>query len=264
MHIDWFVFFAQIVNFLILVYLLKYFLYNRILSAMDAREAKIASRFEEARQLKEEAQKTAQEFDEKNRELHEQSEEFLNQAHRQAEQEKNLLMDRVREEVEQVRQRWYETLAREKSAFLEDLRKRAGTYVYETIRRVLSDMADDELEGRMVQVFARRIGGMDGKERELLRNALQEKKSVIRVISAFALNEGHRQVIEQALAPYLTPKVSIRYEMVMTVGAGIELMARGYKLSWNIQDYLASLEEKFIRALKEEIRSEQADALMST
>ena len=30
MHIDWFVFFAQIVNFLLLVYLLKKFLYGRI------------------------------------------------------------------------------------------------------------------------------------------------------------------------------------------------------------------------------------------
>jgi F-type H+-transporting ATPase subunit b len=261
MHIDWFVFLAQIVNFLILVYLLKYFLYNRILNAMDAREARIASQFEEARQIKEEAQKAAEEYGRKNRELHEQSEEFLNQAHRRAEQEKDILMDRVREDVEQVRQRWYETLARERNAFLEELRRRVGAYVHETIRRVLSDMADDALEGRMVQVFARRIREMDGGEQELLKNALKGKKAVIRVHSAFTLDSGHRQIIEQALEPYLTPKVTVRYDVVETVGAGIELMARGYKLSWSIRDYLAGLEEKFIRALKEEIRTEQADAL---
>ena len=39
MHIDWFVLFAQIVNFLVLVFLLKHFLYGRILDAMDARQA---------------------------------------------------------------------------------------------------------------------------------------------------------------------------------------------------------------------------------
>ena len=48
MHIDWFVFLCQIVNFLILLWLLKKFLYGRIIAAMDAREAKIASTFEEA------------------------------------------------------------------------------------------------------------------------------------------------------------------------------------------------------------------------
>ena len=45
MHIDWFVLFCQVFNFLLLVYLLKRFLYGRIIKAMDDREAKIAARF---------------------------------------------------------------------------------------------------------------------------------------------------------------------------------------------------------------------------
>jgi len=35
------------------------------------------------------------------------------------------------------------------------------------------------------------------------------------------------------------------------------MMVHGYKLSWSIEDYLASLEEKFVRVLKEEIRTEE-------
>ena len=52
MHIDWFVFLAQIFNFLLLMYLLKRFLFGRIIKAMDDREAKIAARFQEAEELK--------------------------------------------------------------------------------------------------------------------------------------------------------------------------------------------------------------------
>ncbi len=48
MHIDWFVFFCQIVNFLLLLFLLKKFLYGRIIGAMDAREAKITATFVDA------------------------------------------------------------------------------------------------------------------------------------------------------------------------------------------------------------------------
>ena len=55
MHIDWFVFFAQIVNFLILLFLLKKFLYGRIINAMDAREAKIAAIFAEAEECRQKA-----------------------------------------------------------------------------------------------------------------------------------------------------------------------------------------------------------------
>ena len=168
MHIDLFVLAAQIINFLILVFLLKYFLYNRILGAMDAREAKTASRFDEAERLKREAQQSAQAYDEKNRELKDKAEDLMIQAQKASEHEKAQLMDKVREEVDQVRQRWYETLSREKKAFLEDLRRRAGTYIYDTIRHVLADMANEVLEERMVQVFTSRIREMDQEQQGLL------------------------------------------------------------------------------------------------
>ncbi len=257
MHIDLFVLAAQIINFLILVFLLKYFLYNRILGAMDAREAKIASRFDEAERLKAEAQQSAQAYDEKNRELKEKAEDLMNQAQKASEHEKAQLMDKVREEVDQVRQRWYETLSREKKAFLEDLRRRAGTYIYDTIRHVLADMANEVLEERMVQVFTSRIREMDQEQQGLLRDSLKAGGSVIMVRSAFVLNPDQRKVIEEAIRPYVAPKVPIRYEISEAIGAGIEMMAHGYKLSWSIEDYLASLEEKFVRALKEEIHIEE-------
>ncbi|HMR03616.1 MAG TPA: F0F1 ATP synthase subunit B, partial [Candidatus Competibacter phosphatis] len=48
MQIDWFTVAAQIVNFLLLVWLLKRFLYRPVLDAMAARQQKIAAALEEA------------------------------------------------------------------------------------------------------------------------------------------------------------------------------------------------------------------------
>ena len=257
MHIDWFVLLAQIINFLILVFLLKYFLYNRILGAIDARESKIASQFSEAERLKAQAQQSADAYDEKNRELKDKAEELMNQAQKASEHEKEQLMDKVREEVDQVRRRWYETLSREKKAFLEDLRRRAGTYIYDTIRHVLTDMANEDLEERMVQVFTERIREMSQEQQDKLKDSLKAGGSIIVVRSAFALIPDQKKRIEEAIRPYVAPKVPIRYEVSGAIGAGIEMMAHGYKVSWSIEDYLASLEEKFVRALKEEIRLDE-------
>lgn len=257
MHIDWFVLLAQIINFLILVFLLKYFLYGRILSAIDARESKIASQFSEAERLKAQAQQSADAYDEKNRELKDKAEELMNQAQKASEHEKEQLMDKVREEVDLVRQRWYETLSREKKAFLEDLRRRAGTYIYDTIRHVLSDMANEDLEERMVQVFTERIRDMSREQQDRLKDSLKAGGSIIVVRSAFVLNPDQKKRIEEAVRPYVAPKLPIRYEVAGAIGAGIEMMAHGYKISWSIEDYLASLEEKFVRALKEEIRLDE-------
>ncbi|MGO9147188.1 MAG: hypothetical protein ACLQDF_12530 [Desulfomonilia bacterium] len=257
MHIDWFVLLAQIINFLILVFLLKYFLYNRILGAIDARESRIASQFSEAERLKAQAQQSADAYDEKNRELKDKAEELMNQAQKASEHEKEQLMDKVREEVDQVRRRWYETLSREKKAFLEDLRRRAGTYIYDTIRHVLADMANEDLEERMVQVFTERIREMSQEQQDKLKDSLKAGGSLIVVRSAFALIPDQKKRIEEAIRPYVAPKVPIRYEVSGAIGAGIEMMAHGYKVSWSIEDYLASLEEMFVRALKEEIRLDE-------
>ncbi len=54
MLINWFVVAAQIINFLILVALLKRFLYGPIVAAMTAREDKIAGRLKEAQQKRRE------------------------------------------------------------------------------------------------------------------------------------------------------------------------------------------------------------------
>ena len=62
MLIDWFTVGAQALNFIILVWLLKRFLYKPILNAVDAREKRIAAELADANAKKAEAQKERDEF----------------------------------------------------------------------------------------------------------------------------------------------------------------------------------------------------------
>jgi len=124
MQIDWFVLFAQMVNFLILLYLLKRFLYTRIISAMNEREAKMIARFEEGERLQREAEDAARAYEEKNASLQVQAEKMLNEAREAANRRKQEWMDSARGEVDSIRQRWIETVLQEKASFLESLRQR--------------------------------------------------------------------------------------------------------------------------------------------
>ncbi len=253
MHIDPFILVAQIINFLVLVYLLKRFLYDKIVQTMNIRENGIAERMSEIERLRNEALSSVASCEARIHDIDERSDEMLNQARLAAEKEKARLMEQVREEVDRAQRRWLETLDREKAAFLEDLRKRAGTYVFETIRQVLADLADEELEKRIVQSFIHRLSSLEPQEMALLKKALDMPEPVIRVKSAFELDQRLRQPIEEVLQPLLGMEGEIVYELNGHTGAGIELMAQGYKLSWSIDDYLESLQEKFLQILKEEI-----------
>ena len=78
MLIDWFTIGAQVVNFLILVWLLKRFLYRPILHAIDSREKRIAAELTDAAAKQTEAQKERNEFQHKNEEFDRQRAALLN------------------------------------------------------------------------------------------------------------------------------------------------------------------------------------------
>ena len=62
MLIDWFTVSAQVVNFLILVWLMKRFLYKPILHAIDAREQRIAKKIADADAKRAEAEKEREQW----------------------------------------------------------------------------------------------------------------------------------------------------------------------------------------------------------
>ena len=72
MLIDWFTVVAQAINFLLLVWLLKRFLYKPILQAIDDREKRIATQLQEAGATKEDAEKERRDFQKKNAEFDQQ------------------------------------------------------------------------------------------------------------------------------------------------------------------------------------------------
>ncbi|HOD35445.1 MAG TPA: F0F1 ATP synthase subunit delta [Syntrophales bacterium] len=256
MHIDWFVFFAQIVNFLLLIWLLKKFLYNRILQAMDAREAKIASTFEEAEKSREEARQASAQYEKKLQALNEEYEAMLNKTRADAEAYRKELMDRAREEVERVQTRWVETVSAEREAFLLELRRLAGEQIYAIARQVLKDLADKGLEDRIAEVLADRIRNLDEKEKTKFRESIKEEHRVI-VQSAYEIAPEEKKKIAEVIRRTVIEDIELEYEQSPEVITGFEIKTDGHKLAWSVSDYLNTLEENFIQALNAESRQKK-------
>jgi F-type H+-transporting ATPase subunit b len=103
MLIDWFTVGAQIVNFLILVWLLKHFLYKPILNAIDAREKRIAAELADADTKKAEAEKERTDFEDKNKAFDQQRSALLGKAADEAKAERERLIDQAKKDAESLR-----------------------------------------------------------------------------------------------------------------------------------------------------------------
>jgi len=252
MHIDWFVLFCQIFNFLLLVYLLKRFLYGRILKAMDDREAKIVARFAEAQELKVKANEAAELYEKRNQLLNETKDQMLNEATMAADAKRKELMEKVRVEVDQVKARWQDMLVREQDAFFSDLRQRAAKQLYATARKALRDLADVDLEDRIVDEFIRRIKALDEGKSVQIRNAIRGEDNNVIIQSAFSISASRQAQIEEVLKKQITNGFTLQYLQQPEIVSGIELRVNGHKIAWSLNEYLETLVESMTETLQKE------------
>lgn len=258
MLIDWFTVLAQIINFLVLVFLLRRFLYRPLLNAMQEREERIASRFREAETLAEEAEREVERCRQKQQEIDERREELLSRAREEAESLQEELMSEARWQSQQARSDWQEQLQRERSFFMRSLRQRAGRELLAISRRALADMADAELEQRMVGLFIQHLRELDDERRAAMAESVHRSDDGAVIHSAFALPAEARQEIAELVRRQLAADDSaqVRFQESPDLIAGFELRAEGRKLAWTLDSYLEGLEESLNAAFRETIQEE--------
>jgi F-type H+-transporting ATPase subunit b len=256
MLIDWFTVGAQIVNFLILMALLKYFLYDRITGAMDAREEKINSRLEEAERKEKEAQEKVKALDEEKNKMTEKRDQLMAEAKEKAESRHKQWEQEAREEVEALRERWKDALARQKDSFARDLRQSVVEQVYGVCRRALEDLAGEALEERIIDTFISRIQKMDSGQKKQWVQSLKTADRPALVRSAFETKTAMRRKITRVLHDEISKELDVDYHTEPDMLAGIELKAAGKKIAWSLQNYLDTLEDSVAEALKKDAHAE--------
>lgn len=255
MLIDWFTVFAQIINFLVLLWLLKRFLYGPIIRAMDGREEKIAARITDAQEKQAQAEEEIRRFRQKREELDTRREEIIRGAEQDAEDRRRHLMAKIRSEISDLRERWKESIAEEKDAFLRGIQKQAGKQIYAVARKAMSDLADVDLEHHMIDSFILQLKDIGKDERKGMAESLRSSERRLTVCTVFDLGSADRQRITRAIHEYVMDGITVDYEKDEEIICGIEIRTDGYVIGWNLEEYLKSLEEKLDTALEQELRS---------
>lgn len=236
MLIDGFTVIAQIVNFLILVALLKHFLYLPIVKAMEQREMKIANRVREASLQLAEAEAQAALYQEKQQQLEQKKQTWLEQAQHQVKEEQQLLLQQARQEVETTKAQWYQNLEREKKNYFSTFFEQIKQQVMLITNHVLEDLAGSNLEEQIVNRFLQRL-----EEEQLVLAPQSEDKVVIK--TAFDLTSEQQEKLIKAVHKYLLPQGKVQFKTAPELIGGIELTNQSCQIAWNIQKYLQQLTE---------------------
>ncbi|MFA7059835.1 MAG: F0F1 ATP synthase subunit B [Pedobacter sp.] len=251
MLIDWFTVGAQTLNFLILVWLMKRFLYKPVLTAIDEREKRIATELANADKKKKEAQKESDDFKHKNELFDQQRAALLSEATDEAKTERQRLLDEARQAADALSAKRQETLKNEVRALNQAIRHRTEQEVFAIARKALTDLAGTSLEESMVDLFVNRLHALQGVEKEQLISAIKASHTPVIVRTTSDLIPALTASIERAIKETFGKGIQVRFETAPEMISGIELATDGHKVSWNIADYLTSMENGVNELLNE-------------
>lgn len=256
MIIDWFTVIAQALNFLILVWLMKRFLYKPILHAIDEREKRIAAELADAEAKRAEAQKEREAFKQRNEAFDRQRTALLSRAADEARAEHQRLLDEARNAADTLIAMRQETLRNDAHNLNQAIRGLIRQEVFAIARKTLADLASARLEERLGEVFTRRLREMDNQSKEKLADALKKASDPAIVRSAFDLPADQRAAIQHAISETLSAEIRVCFKTDPELISGIEFVTNGYKVAWSIADYLTRLENGVEELLKERGRPE--------
>jgi F-type H+-transporting ATPase subunit b len=251
MLIDWFTVGAQGLNFVILVWLLKRFLYRPVLDAIDAREARIARQIAEAATSQASALQEQADFKRRNEDFEARRDALLKQATADAEAERQRLMDSTRQAADASAAKRKEAERNDSERQRRGLAERTRAEVFAITRRLLADLADSPLEERVTAVFLRRLAALDIGVLTTLASGLDAATPRATVRSVFEPGAAQRDILRDAIAaalargredPLRSP-LAIVFETTPDLLAGIEVVVAGRKLDWNVAEYMDALEQ---------------------
>ncbi|EKU96313.1 F0F1-type ATP synthase, beta subunit [Leptolyngbya sp. PCC 7375] len=258
MLIDNFTVLAQIINFLILVVLLKRFLYGPITRAMEARKQTIAHQLEQAEQREAIAQAEAQRLQQMQQDFAAHREQRLVELRSQLEDERLTRLEQAKDEVDAAKDRWYRGIAQEKATVLRSFQQQANYQLTQTLRQVLTELADASLEQQITQQFLTRLTQLPEQERTRLQIALNDglnDGTSVQLSSSFPLPAATQQDITEALRD-IGAFSNFDYELNPALICGLELNVPGYCLAWNLVKYIETLEQNLAHVLDQPIEQQ--------
>lgn len=244
MQLDWSTLALEVINFLILVWLLKRFLYQPILTVIEKRRQKIETELAQAARGQQEAAELKQQYEERLTDWELEKRGNLDELEQQIEQQRSKRMQQLDEELQQQQLKYQTRDQQQQSQWRSQAEVEALQLGGAFAARLLKTLAGAELDLRLQQLFIDQLTALPESGLRLMREGWQEGKTRIEVISATPLDESRQQAIRQALEQKLGhSNGQWQFSCDANLIAGLRISIGGWLLQANLQDELGFFSE---------------------
>jgi F-type H+-transporting ATPase subunit b len=236
-------FIFEIINFLILIWILQRLFYKPLLAVIAKRKQHIDQSLADAKKLHQEADELRSLYENRQKLWMQEKKSALGALHQQIETEKSTQMARLQIELEQERQKAKVSLTRQQQEFQQQAEKQALQNGARFAGILLKQSAGPELEARLYAMLLEHLKTLP-EACTLCLQTLGTKKSVpIKITTTYPLTDELRQLLEQKLGSLISSAVDFKYYQDDSLIAGVRIDIGAWVLHANMKHELAGFAE---------------------
>jgi F-type H+-transporting ATPase subunit b len=243
MQIDWWTLALQAVNFLVLVWLLRRFLYRPVREVIEKRKQLAEQAFADADKQKSEAEAARQRFEGARDQLAQERQDLLKKIHEELETERRKALDAARHEADELLEAARGSLAKERETVLTEIREQVAALAVELASSLLRKVETNASSGVFLEQIERQLKDLPADERERLQKDLAVDSAHLTVVTAAPLTPKEQEQWTDRLSACLGQRDKTDFTTDPEILGGAELRFPHAVLKFTWADQLRKAKE---------------------
>lgn len=242
-ELTWSTFVLEIVNFLVLVWVLKRFFYAPVRRVIDQRRAAIEESIAQAEQKRAEAEGLEEQYQSRIAEWEQEKKRARDGLQNEMAAERERMLAELNAALDKEKKRHRILDERRREEFRRHAEEQALSQGARFAARLLSDTAGRDVQDRLFDMLMKELPHLSEENRAALAGADGGDRGAIKVISAFPLTDDQRRALEGALRDLGGAGAACEYRQDGDLIAGFRISAGAMVLRANLQDELRFFSE---------------------
>lgn len=238
MELSWSTFVLEIINFLVLVWILKHFLYKPVLDMIDRRRAGIEKTLDDAKTLHDEAEQLQDQYEGRLAAWGQERQKAREKLSRELDAERADKLAALHTVLEQEQEKTRVAEARRQADVQTRMEETALQQGARFATRLLEETAGPETQARLVVLLLTELKQLPEERLEALRSSYGMGAEEIVVASAFVLPDEQQQQIRNALTSIAGTDMPISFKQNNELLAGVRITIGAWVLAANLRDEL--------------------------
>ncbi len=243
MELDWTTFLLELTNFLVLIWILNRFLYKPVMTVIAQRKASIQKTQADAEKLRNDAESLRVQYENRLAEWEQERDKARAQLREDISAERNRLLDSLRAELDQEREKAAAVEQRRRKDFAQQAEAVAIAQGGAFASRLLSRLGEAELERKIIDMVVQDLPRLPQERIQTIRSTPTTSGLVMKIMSAYPLEMTQQKLLTEACHTLMGREVPCEFLEDRNLIAGLRISFGSWVLGANVQDELSFFAE---------------------